>query len=241
MSSVNSFGRLRAPADARDLSYTMLRAMPQLAAAAGKPQPRKFAYRDGPLLDQGDTPHCVGYSARGFLDGAPIMSKPTEGPSAPDIYKAAQLIDEWPGTDYDGTSVRAAMKYLETVGQIQSYVWAQTVDEAIRWMNGGYGTILVGTNWYAEMSHVDAKGFILEPPGSLSTPIGGHAWRWIWYDVKRGAILMRNSWGTDFGATRHGEGTGYAWVRRTFAERLLMEDGEIAAPTQVKVRAMAVV
>lgn len=233
--SLNSFGRLVAPRDAGDLQFRMLMAMPQIHAAVGKPKPRKRAYSDGPLLDQGATPKCVGYSTRGFLDGAPIMSKPNEGPSPNEIYTAAQERDEWPGNNYDGTSVRGGMKALSDAGVITSYVWGQTLDEAIKWMNGGYGTIVVGTNWYAEMSDVDKDGFMREPAPSLVTPIGGHAWRWNWYDANRKGILMRNSWGHEFGFVKKGQPSGYAYLRVEFAARLLAEDGEIAAATQVKI------
>jgi hypothetical protein len=237
---VNSFGRLVAPQDARDHQFRMLAAMPQIIEAVGKPKPRVRAYSDGPLLDQGQTPQCVGYSSRGFLDGAPIMSKPAEGPGATEIYNGAQANDEWPGTNYDGTSVRGAMKYLEKSGQISSYVWGQTVETAIKWMNGGFGTCLVGTDWFAEMSDVDSNGFMREPAPSMSTPIGGHAWRWIWYDAKKKGILMRNSWGHDFGYVKGGQMTGYAYLRVEFAVWLLRREGEIAAPTQVKIKPLKV-
>jgi hypothetical protein len=241
MSSVNSFGRLVAPADARDLRFTMRAAKPQIHEAVGKPKPRSRAYKDGPLLDQGDTPQCVGYSSRGFIDGAPILSKPAEGPTPTQIYKAAQLEDEWPGSNYDGTSVRGAMKALVKAGIVASYVWGQSVEEAIAWMNGGYGTCVVGTSWYAEMSDVDANGFMREPAPAMTTPIGGHAFRWIWYDAKKKGILMRNSWGTDFGFTKRGVMTGYAYLSVDLAKRLLAEDGEIASPTQIKIAAAPIV
>jgi hypothetical protein len=237
--SFNVFGRLAAPPDARDLSYTMRAVMPQVKDATA-PTPRLRPYKDGPLLDQGNTPQCVGYSTRGFLDGAPLMSKPTEGPTATEIYRGAQTLDEWPGTNYDGTSVRGAMKYLSKAGVISGYAWGQSLEDAIKWMNGGYGTIVVGTNWYANMSYVDKDGYMLPPPSSLSTPIGGHAWRWNWYDAKNKAILMRNSWGHDFGyPIRDGIPSGYAYVKLALAERLLAEDGEIAAATQVKIKPVA--
>lgn len=235
MGSLNNFGRLVAPKDANDLGYRMLAAMPQIVEQVGKPKPRKRDYNDGPLLDQGQTPQCVGYSIRGFLDGAPIMSKANDGPSATVIYRTAQGMDEWPGTNYDGTSVRGGMKALQSFGQIKSYVWGQSVEEAIKWMNGGFGTIVVGTNWYAEMSDVDSNGFMREPASSMATPIGGHAWRWKWYDATKKAILMRNSWGHEFGFPKKGLPSGYAWLRVPFAERLLREDGEIASPTQIKI------
>ena len=240
MSSVNSFGRLVAPADARDLQFLMRGARPQIAKAVGKPKPRLRPYKDGPLLDQGQTPQCVGYSSRGFLDAAPLMSKPSEGPSATQIYKDAQDRDEWPGTNYAGTSVRGAMKALADAGVIASYVWGQTVAEAIRWMNDGYGTVVVGTDWYQEMSDVDEHGFMREPASSMATPIGGHAYRWIWYDAKQKGILVRNSWGHEFGIKKQGIGSGYAFLSLALAERLLQARGEIAAPVQVKLKPIAV-
>lgn len=237
MDSANNFGRLRAPLDGRDFRFMMRAMTPQIIAVSGKPKPRTSPYRLGPVLDQGQTSQCVGYASRSFLDAAPIMSKAIVGPSATDIYRAAQELDEWPGTNYDGTSVRAAMKVLQAGGHCPSYVWGQTIDDAIAWMNGGYGTIIVGTNWYAEMSSVDSDGFMREPASSLTTPLGGHAWLWVWYDAKRKGILMRNSWGHDFGQVQRGKTglSGTAYLRPEFAKRLLLEDGECAAPTQVKV------
>ncbi len=241
MSSVNSFGRLVAPRDGRDFNFLMRGARPQIVEAVGKPKPRVRAYKDGPLLDQGSTPQCVGYSARGFLDAAPIMSKADKGPNATALYHMAQDRDEWPGTNYDGSSVRGGMKALVDSGEVASYVWGQTIAEAIKWMNDGFGTCVVGTSWYSEMSEVDKDGFMREPAPNLVTPIGGHAWRIIWYDAKRKGILMKNSWGSDFGILKKGVGTGYAYVRVEFMDRLLREDGEIASPTQIRIAPVPIV
>jgi C1A family cysteine protease len=236
MGQVNNFGRIYAPPDARDLRFRMMPAMAQINAEVAKPKPRKRAYNLGPLLDQGDTPQCVGYSTRGFLEAAPIMTKHAVEPSATAIYRGAQERDEWPGTNYDGTSVRGAMKYLTDAKEISGYVWGQSLAEAITWMNNGYGTCIVGTNWYVQMSDVDDRGFMREPASNMDTPIGGHAWHVIWYDQKKNALLMRNSWGKYFGqALKNGDRNGFAYVRLEFMERLLREDGEIAAPTQIKI------
>lgn len=236
MSSLNSFGRLPAPPDARDLQYVMRAAIPQIKSATKPPKPRTRPYNTGPVLDQGRTSSCVGYSARSFLDAAPVMSKPSVGPSALAIYHGAQTMDEWPGTAYEGSSVRGGMKFLTSTGQVSSYVWGQSVEEAINWMNGGYGTCLVGTNWYVEMSDVDKNGFMREPAPSLTTPIGGHAWHWIWYDVKKKGILMKQSWGHEFGFLKAGQPSGYAYLTVDFAKRLLFEEGEIAAPVQILIK-----
>lgn len=233
--SINSFGCLRAPADARDRDYTVVSAIRQIRMVA-KPVPRKRAYADGPLLNQGNTPQCVSYASRGFIDGAPILTKATVGPSPLDIYNGAQKNDEWPGTNYEGTSVRGAMKFLQDAGMIASYVWAQSVASAVEWMNGGYGTCIIGTNWYAEMSDVDRNGFMREPAPSLTTPIGGHAYRLIWWDAKKKGVLMRNSWGHEFGYLKSGVPSGYAFMSLELLERLFREDGELACPTQSKIK-----
>jgi hypothetical protein len=88
------------------------------------------------------------------------------------------------------------------------------------------------------MSTVDHLGFVLEPPSNLSTPIGGHAYRIIWWDGKKKGFLMRNSWGTAFGIRRQGVGTGYAYLSAPLVARLLRADGEIAGPTQIALTAV---
>lgn len=239
--SLNTFGRLVAPKDGRDFRYLMKAATAQVRAVV-TPKRRVLPYRDGPLLDQGRLPHCVAFAGRGFLDSAPLMSRPDAPPTTQTLYAMCQDRDEWPGTDYDGTSVRALMKALVDVGDISSYAWGQSVDEAKAWLLGGYGTLIVGTNWYREMSDVDREGFMGQPAASLVTPIGGHAWRLTWYDVTRGCFVMKNSWGASYGWPVKGSEhlSGYARVAPKLLQRLLEEDGEITAPTQVRLRPVKV-
>lgn len=235
---MNQFGRLIAPSDGRDFRYLARMAMPQIATLIPKPRVRAYTLR--PVLDQGMTPKCCAYSAQGFLEAAPLMSK--HDGLLPDIlYTLAQDNDEWPGANYDGTSVRGTMKALSIMGHIKSYAWALTTQEMTTWCNHGYGTCLVGTNWYAEMSNVDRAGFMIEPASSLATPIGGHAWHVIWYDAKKGGFLMRNSWGAFYGILdKRGAGTGLAYVRPEFMARLIVEAGEVACPTQVKLKPVVI-
>lgn len=233
---IGGFGRLEAPRDGRDFNFLMRAARLQIIAAVGKPKPRARAYREGPILDQGMKPWCVEFSQRGFVNAAPLMkgieSLGTEG----EFYKECQRNDEWPGESYEGSSVRAGQKVALARKIIASYVWGQTVEEAMKWMNDGYGTVIVGTDWYQSMDDVGPDGFI-KLPGTLATPIGGHAYRWNWYDKKKGGILVYNSWGASWGIPKKGGlFTGYAYLRVEDAERLLRESGEAAAPTQVSIK-----
>lgn len=238
---MNQFGRLVAPRDGRDFKFLARTAMPQISiVTATAPKPRTRPYNLGQLLDQGMTPKCCAYSAEGFIEAAPIMTK-HDGLLPDMLYSLAQDNDEWPGNNYDGTSVRGTMKALSIMGHISAYAWALTVDEMTSWCNHGYGTCLIGSNWYAEMSNVDRNGFMIEPASSLATPIGGHAWHVIWYDAKKKAFLMRNSWGPFYGILdKHGAGTGLAYVRPEFMARLITEDGEVVCPTQVRLKAVVI-
>lgn len=235
--SLGGFGRRISPDDPRDLQFRMRAAIPQIDLRIGRPAPRLGPYRERPPLNQGQTPQCVGYSGRGFLNAAPMMSRPDFPPTATELYNAARRNDEWPGEDYDGSSVRGLMKAMQAAGLISSYVWGQTVTEALIWMNGGYGTVIIGSWWYPSMDNIDSDGYIVEP-SATATPVDGHAYRLNW-SPHAGAILVVNSWGHVWGKPlTGGRLSGMAYMRPRLLERLLREQGEIAAPTQVKISAV---
>lgn len=234
--NIGGFGRLPAPTDARDLEFLMRSAMPQIRAAA-PPTPRKRAYTEGARLDQGMKPHCVAFSGLGFMNAAPLMK--SDGFETQRVYDECQRVDEWPGENYDGTSVRALMRIMQSRGWISSYTWGSSIDEITAWMNGGFGTIIVGTNWYASMDEVDRAGF-MRMPGSVATPIGGHAYRLNWYDKTKGGYLVVNSWGDSWGIVKGTRQTGTAYMSREALARLLRESGEVAGPTQVPLKAVRV-
>lgn len=235
--TLGGFGRIPSPPDERDGHFLMRVVAPQIRAAAA-PSPRKRPYLE-PIwrLNQGNTPHCVAFAGKGFVLAAPITQDPGYDPVT--IYNECQKADEWDGENYDGTSVRALMKVLTTHKWISGYVWGQTIDEATAWMDGGYGTIVIGSNWYLAMDEVGSDGFI-KSPKTTDTPIGGHAYRINWYDTKKDGYLVFNSWGNEWGIPILGQttftGTGY--LRRADLERLLREDGEVASATQVKIKAV---
>src|SRR5688572_23619901 len=99
-------------------------------------------YRCGPTLDQGAYPHCVGYAWRGWMMAAPLMTK--DGPAAAAIYHEAQHVDEWEGTNYDGTSVRAGAKVLASAGRINEYAWAWNAQTVADWILDDRGTVVLG-------------------------------------------------------------------------------------------------
>lgn len=210
------FGRRYAPDD-RDHSYRMATALPEEA-----PSRTYRYYRAGPVLDQGPYPHCVGYAWRQWLSTAHMMTR--TGVDARSIYQAAQKVDEWPGEDYDGTSVRAGAKVLHGLGHIERYLWAWDVNTVAEWLLGNHGTVILGTRWFAGMSQPDKNG-VGHITGSLQ---GGHAYLVVGANMKSGLFRVLNSWGRDWSQN------GRMWLEGETLEQLIQWDGEACTAIEQK-------
>lgn len=208
--------------DARNRQY----AMPRKTVPV---EIRRRMWNAGDVLDQGDTPQCVGYAGWGWLAGGPTTNRPAFSPSQ--LYHWAQERDEWPGTDYDGTSTLGLMKVLRDKGYISEYVWAFDAETLVSWVLTT-GPVLVGTWWYLDMAN-PPYGF-LEARGEN---LGGHEWRIVGADRDKlcpddtwGACRMVNSWGRGWGDK------GRAWVSFNTLDRLIKEDGEAVTATEIRVK-----
>jgi len=205
-------GRLPA-VDPRDRAFPMA-----LFTTAAVELPRYRYWRAGAVLDQGQMPWCVAYAWSQWLRSAPIMSRPSQ--TEAEIYRAAQLVDEWPGQDYDGTSVRAGAKVLQAAGHIRSYLWA--MDElTIRRQVLAFTPVVVGFSWHVNMFEPE-DGF-LSLGGGIA---GGHAFLLIGYSTARRAYRVLNSWGREWGEE------GRAWLRDEDVATLLADDGEACAAVE---------
>lgn len=215
-------GRLFIP-DERDRAFPAQLVLPKKAAAV---KPYKYHNQSGWWGDQGDTPHCVGYSIAHWLEDGPI----THAGIAPvlnpynDIYRRAQDIDEWPGTDYDGTSVRAGMKAAQERGYVHSYYWATTIDEIVQCISN-VGPVVVGTVWTHDMFFPDPKTGIIRPTGYES---GGHAYVLNGYNLKKRLFRIKNSWGRLWGLE------GNAWISFDDFKILLDNWGEACIAVEKK-------
>lgn len=172
-------GRLYAP-DTRDRAYIMtadrLNDIPRQVAPGARR--RQFAWKRGPVLNQGSTSECTVFTAAGFMQCAPQLHT-LAWPRAhfTGIYKEAQQIDEWPGEGYDGTSFRAVMKVLSGRGLISEYLWVADEEIAREYLMTR-GPLALGTDWFAGMDNPSAKGAYVEPTGAFR---GGHELVVRWY------------------------------------------------------------
>lgn len=222
----HGLGRRHAP-DPRDARFTFRKLQPKLGVFARirewfKAQVTSKTWTTGPVLDQGETPQCVGYSWEGFLQAEPLMTM--DGPTPQEIYDGAQQNDEWPGPPpaYNGSSVRGGAKALQLMGRIESYHWAESAADIRRYIQT-QGPVVMGTMWYYDMFFPQNHNGYLKPTGELA---GGHAWLVVGYDAKRRAFLMQNSWGPDWGTQ------GRAWVRFDDLDTLLKQSGEACAAVE---------
>lgn len=111
--------------------------------------------------DQGQTPHCVGYSLsramswynRRFYD-------------ADWLYYEAQKVDEWDGEDYDGTSVRGGCRILNTVGHRRIYN-GETLNASMQHGIAAY-------RWITDINDV------LDVVGGIQKERGAITWRNSW-------------------------------------------------------------
>lgn len=204
-------GRLHAP-DTRDHGYLLASHLPTIV------RPSKKTWRIWWKGDQGNTSECVGYSWHGLLRAIPVLQRE---PLPNTIYTEAQKVDEWPGEDYEGTSVRAGAKALKARGKITAYGWAFDLDTILNWL-GTKGPVVLGSYWYSTMFAPDHAG-VVQVGGSI---VGGHAYLAIGYNEVTQRIVCQNSWGTQWGL----KGRFYLSYQDT--QRLLQEDGEACTPTE---------
>lgn len=235
-------GRLYAP-DPRDRMHPMELALATRPRAELKV--RTQAPAKGPTLDQGPTPRCVMFSAATALGAAPItysrnplaaVTKTLTGDAVdgairwPDLYTWAQAHDEWPGTDYEGTSVRAGQEYLRAAGESSGYVWARSIEEAKDYIKRvGSAPIILGIDWLADMDTPQlVKGsYYLNVGGTV---VGGHAICALWFDRVKKAWKLQQTWGEDWGDK------GIVYLPDDGFDYLVFQaNGEAVSFTEVKV------
>jgi hypothetical protein len=239
-------GRRYAP-DERDNKYPM-----RLALAAIEERFPSFAaegsrhYRPGKVWVQGKTGTCVEHGTRHWMEAAPIMQQ-LPYPQF-DFYRKIVKDDEWSDNDHEatapveqlqsGTSVRASLEQLRKDGLVKQYLWARTVADIRAWHLAGFGGTILGLPWKTGMFDADTTGFI----NATGVVEGGHCVSTTgWNDrVRRNgkyvrAVRIQQSWQLPWGDG----GDGRAWLLEDDLAKLLADQGEAAAPTQVRVIPLA--
>ncbi len=189
-------------------------------------------WKVGPILDQGFEGACVGFGWTAEALATPVavnLSKvkarvPRQPqPFAQYVYKFAKTIDEWEGENYDGTSVLAGAKSMQTFSLLREYRWAFSMDEMVDGLISK-GPVVLGIPWYEGM--YEAPNGVLKVSGDN---VGGHCILAVGYRVAsskaggKDTVILQNSWGTSWGIN------GLAEIEVSELAKLLAE-GEACLP-----------
>lgn len=190
-----------------------------IAATLDVTTPRSYTWRCDVWLDQGYEGACVGHAWAHENAARPVV-RASSSELAFGIYYDARRVDQWPGEDYDGTSVLAGAKVMQQRGLLREYRWAFGLDEALAAISRK-GPAVLGTNWYDSMFDPGPSG-LLTVGGRVA---GGHAILLTGVNVRHRLVRLHNSWGPTWGAG------GDAFLSWDDLGRLLREDGEVCIPT----------
>jgi len=183
-------------------------------ALVGDKPPRSYTWSCLAWLDQGAEGACTGFSMAHGIAARPLPKRVTTD-LAQALYHRARQLDEWPGDDYEGSSVLGAVKAAKEAGHVKEYRWAFGVED-LKLTLGYVGPAVLGINWYEGMQDPDARG-VIRVSGEIA---GGHAILCNGFNVKTGMFRLHNSWGRDWSVG------GECFISEADMARLLKEDGE---------------
>lgn len=184
-------------------------------------------------LNQGREGACPGFSRAHDLGASPVQVRPVDNAFAQKLYEEARRRDEWPGEDYEGSSVLGAIKASVAFGYVGEYRWAFSIDDALGAL-ANVGPVVFGSDWLDGMFDPDANGE-LHVEGNVA---GGHAYCARSVLLPRSGVVriertfndvhkvvkiktteplvgITNSWGEDWGVL------GECFVKASGMEKLL--------------------
>jgi hypothetical protein len=198
-------------------------------------------WQPGPVLDQGSEGACVGFGWTQEALMSPVRVSVADmanrlwigggGNSvAAAIYHDARREDEWPGEEYEGTSVLAGAKVMSRLGYLREYRWCFGITDVVDTLIL-HGPVVLGINWLEGMYWPDMYGEVM-PTGPV---VGGHCIVASGYHPAklvhpssgrpaRPMIQLTNSWGPDWGQN------GQAWIEVGQLANLLDDGGEACVP-----------
>lgn len=162
---------------------------------------------------------CTGFAVAHEAAADPVRVPQITNRTARQIYLRAKQLDQYPGDDYEGSSVLGAMKAATEKEWYAEYRWAFSESDLLQAVCT-IGPAVIGVDWHEGMMDVDNAWFIRR-----SGPrVGGHAICVRGYDHSITAYVLRNSWGRGWGLR------GDCYLSRSDMRLLLAHKGEACIP-----------
>lgn len=173
------------------------------------------------VFNQGLLSACVGFSWSHYLVTAPDIVQGVDERFAINLYHEAQKLDEFPGENYEGTSVLAGVKALKQnyPHLISGYRWAFGLDEVLQVLSY-QGPCVLGLEWFSSMFDPDETGKIVVGGAN----VGGHAILATGINVDDEEVTLHNSWGFSYGIA------GKCFISFSDLKHLLKLRGECCVP-----------
>jgi hypothetical protein len=204
-------GRKPSPPDSRDFALSEY-LKPRLKVSS-------MFWAMGPALDQGQTPHCVGFGFADWANCLPVDDNYADA-DGDKVYYEAKVIDGEPKAE-DGSSVRSGAKAMKKRGRIGAYAFGTVADAKAFLLS--QGPVVFGIDWTADMFNPDAKGTIT-PTGAVE---GGHCI--LAYGADATYCYLQNSWGDSWGVD------GCCRMSWTDLAALFADNGEACAAVELPI------
>lgn len=179
-----------------------------------------------PILDQFFTNGCTGFALSNCLNTTYFGTSRRHHrylthEDALDLYSKATELDEFPGSyppNDTGSSSIGACKAGVRFGYLSGY--RHTFGFTYFCSALQLSPMIVGTNWYSDMTYPDKRGFVY-PTGDV---VGGHEYTAVGVNYQTKTLHFVNSWGKDWGRN------GRFKMRFDDFESLLAADGDATVP-----------
>lgn len=156
--------------------------------------PEYMVWQRGESTNQGREGACVGFGWGNWHNCKPKgYINQVDNSYCFGLYHRAQELDPFPGTDYEGTTVRAGAKVAQERGLLGTYIWARSILELDAWLLSK-GPVVLASNWYNSMDGITGN-FV--PVNTSSGVRGGHCY--LVYGLKDDVYHCQNSWGDSYG------------------------------------------
>jgi len=172
------------------------------------------------ILDQASEGACTGFALAGAINLLYRFASQNVKVSARMLYEMAKRSDEWPGEDYDGSSLRGAIRGWENMGVCAEEEWAYqirhkgnlTIERAKLARNNPIGAYYrlkpIVNHYHAALNEVNViavsarvhKGWDKPKDGKirhLKRTEGGHAFIIVGYNKE--GFWVQNSWSEEWG------------------------------------------